>query len=49
MPISTRFNGNLSPIIFTEKEFKAKQKGSLVQSIIGNHIMISGKRIVPGK
>lgn len=48
-PISVRFNGNLSPIIFTEKEFRAKQRGSFVQSIIGNHILISGKRIVPGK
>jgi predicted nucleotidyltransferase len=47
--ISARFNGNLSPIIFTEKEFKAKQKGSLVQSIIDNHILISGKKITPSK
>lgn len=43
--VSARFNGNLSPIIFSEKEFKAKQKGSLVQSIIDNHILISGKKL----
>ncbi len=43
--VSIRFNGMLSPIIFTEKEFKAKQKGSLVQSIIDNHILICGKKI----
>ena len=43
--VSVRFNGRLSPIIFTEKEFKAKQKGSLVQSIIDNHILICGKKI----
>ncbi len=39
------FHGGLSPIIFTEKEFKAKQKGSLIQSIIDNHILICGKKI----
>lgn len=39
------FHGNLSPIIFTEKEFKAKQKGSLVRSIIDNYILICGKKI----
>ena len=44
--VSIRFNGILSQIIFTEKEFKAKQKGSLVQSIIDNHILICGKKIV---
>lgn len=39
------FHGGLSPIIFSDKEFKAKRKGSLVQSIIDNHILICGKRI----
>ena len=39
------FHGGLSPIIFTEKEFKAKQKGSLIKSIIDNHILICGKKI----
>ena len=39
------FHGSLSPTIFTEKEFKAKQKGSLIQSIIDNHILICGKSI----
>lgn len=43
--VSIRFNGMLSQIIFTEKEFKAKQKGSLVQSIIDNHILICGKKM----
>ncbi|MEX0855806.1 MAG: nucleotidyltransferase domain-containing protein [Nitrosopumilaceae archaeon] len=40
-----RFHKGLSPIIFTEKEFKAKQKGSLIQSIIDNHILIYGRKI----
>ncbi len=44
--VSIRFNEMLSPIIFTEKEFKAKQKGSLVQSIIDNHILICGKKLL---
>lgn len=39
------FHGSLSPIIFSDKEFKAKRKGSLVQSIIDNHILICGKKI----
>jgi len=43
--VLTRFHGGLSPIIFTEKELKAKQKGSLVRSIIDNHILICGKKI----
>jgi predicted nucleotidyltransferase len=41
----SKFNVGLSPIIFTEKEFKAKQKGSLIQSIIDSHILICGKKI----
>jgi predicted nucleotidyltransferase len=40
-----KFHVRLSPLIFTEKEFKAKQKGSLVRSIIDNHILICGKKI----
>lgn len=39
------FHGSISPIIFTEKEFKAKQKESLIRSIIDNHVLICGKRI----
>jgi predicted nucleotidyltransferase len=39
------FHGSISPIIFTEKEFKAKQKESLIRSIIDNHILICGKSI----
>lgn len=39
------FHGSISPIIFTEKEFKSKQKESLIQSILDNHILICGKSI----
>ena len=39
------FHGNLSHLIFTEKEFRDKQKGSLIKSIIDNHILICGKKI----
>jgi predicted nucleotidyltransferase len=38
------FHGELSHIVFTEKEFKAKKRGQLVQSMINDHILISGKR-----
>ena len=43
--VFSKFHVGLSPIIFTEKEFKAKQKGSLIQSVIDNHILICGKKI----
>lgn len=39
------FHGGISPLVFAEKEFNAKQKGSLIQSIIDNHILICGKKI----
>lgn len=39
------FHGSISPIIFTEKEFKSKQKESLIRSIIDNHVIICGKSI----
>ncbi|SRR5579885_130863 len=39
------FHGGISPLIFTEKQFKAKQKESLVRSIIDNHVLICGKSI----
>lgn len=47
--VSARFHGNLSPMIFSKKEFKAKQKGSLVRSIIDSHILISGKKLTTWK
>lgn len=37
------FHGSVSPIIFTEKEFKDKQKESLIRSILDNHILLCGK------
>ena len=39
------FHGSISPIVFTEAEFKTKQKEPLIQSIIDNHILICGKSI----
>lgn len=43
--VFSTFHGNLAPVIFTEKEFRTKQKGSLMQSIVDNHILICGKKI----
>ena len=43
--VFSKFHVGLSPIIFTEKQFKAKQKRSLIQSIMDNHILICGKKI----
>ena len=39
------FHGSVSPIIFTGKEFKTKQKEHLIRSIIDNHVLICGKSI----
>lgn len=39
------FHGSISPITFTEKEFKTKQKEYLIQSIIDNHVLICGKSV----
>jgi len=39
------FHAGLSHIIFTKKELKAKQKGSLIKSVIDNHILICGKKL----
>ena len=36
------FHGSVSPIVFTKKEFKSKQKSPLIRSIIDNHILICG-------
>lgn len=37
------FHGAISPIVFSKKEFIAKKRGDLVQSILENHILIAGK------
>lgn len=39
------FHGSVSPIIFTEKEFKTKRNEHLIRSIIDNHVLICGKSI----
>lgn len=36
------FGGNISPIVFSKKEFIAKKRGDLVRSILDDHIMITG-------
>lgn len=43
--IFSLFHGSISPLVFTEKEFKSKQKEPLIESIIGNHVLICGKEI----
>lgn len=40
--VFSMFHGSVSPVVFTKKEFKDKQKGSLIRSIIDNHILICG-------
>ena len=41
--VSLIFHSNLSPIILSEKEFRAKKNGRLVRSILASYIMIAGK------
>lgn len=40
--VSEIFRGNISPIVFSKKEFIAKKRGDLVRSILDDHIMIAG-------
>lgn len=40
-----RFHSNVSPLVFSEAEFKSKKDGDLVRSILDNHIAICGKRL----
>ena len=42
--IFMKFHSKVSPIIFSEAEFKSKKKkNALIRSILDNHIMIYGK------
>ena len=43
--IFARFHGNVSPTVFSEAEFKSKEKSGLVCSILDNHTMICGKNL----
>jgi predicted nucleotidyltransferase len=43
--IFTKFHSKVSPIVFSESEFKSKKKSDLVYSILDNHIMIYGKNL----
>ncbi|MGI0047059.1 MAG: nucleotidyltransferase domain-containing protein [Nitrosotalea sp.] len=40
--VSEIFGGNISPIVFSKKEFIAKKRSDLVRSILDDHIMIQG-------
>ena len=43
--IFAKFHGNISPIIFSEAEFKLKRKSDLVRSILDSHTMVYGKNL----
>lgn len=43
--IFVKFHSKVSPIVFSESEFKSKKKSDLVCSILDNHIMIYGKNL----
>lgn len=43
--IFAKFHGNVSPIIFSETEFKLKVKSSFVRSILDGHLMVCGKNL----
>ena len=43
--IFAKFHGNISPIIFSEAEFKSKGKSDLARSILDNHTMVHGKNL----
>ena len=43
--IFAKFHGNVSPVIFSEVEFKSKGKSDIVRSILGDHAMVCGKSL----
>ena len=43
--IFTKFHSKISPLVFSESEFKSKKKSELVRSILDNHTMIYGKNL----
>jgi predicted nucleotidyltransferase len=45
--IFAKFHSDISPLVFSESEFKSKKKGNaqLVRSILDDHIMICGKEL----
>ncbi len=43
--IFTKFHSRISPLVFSESEFKSKKKSALVCSILDNHINIHGKNL----
>lgn len=44
--ISLKFHTRISHIIFSEKQLQSKRKGDLINSIIKDHILITGKELV---
>lgn len=43
--IFTKFHSKISPLVFSESEFKSKKKSEIVRSILDNHIRIYGKNL----
>ena len=41
--VFSKFHSKVSPVVFSESEFKSKKRGDLVRSILDNHTMIYGK------
>ena len=44
--IFAKFHGNVSPTIFSETEFKSKNKSDLVRSILDGHAMVCGRNLM---
>ena len=43
--VFAKFHSKVSPLVFSESEFKSKKKSELVRSILDNHTMIYGKNL----
>jgi predicted nucleotidyltransferase len=43
--IFAKFHSKVSPLVFSESEFKSKKKSDLVRSLLDNHITIYGKNL----
>ena len=46
LEVAEVLRGNLSHIVFSEKQIRAKKKDDLIRSIISSHILICGKELV---
>ncbi len=43
--VFAKFHSSVSPLVFSEREFRSRQRSDLVRSVLDNHIMIHGRNL----